>query len=545
MAMAGNQPSKLPRTRDPATVVAQVEGAPGRIQFTDASAEALLADGLSRALALELDDRAVLVKANPRRRVFELVLPGGPVFVKRYTVTGWRGRMQTLLSATPAHRALRAARFAQARGVPTVEIVARVTAPSRWRTRSVLIVSRAWTSAGSLADAVHALDAIADPAARRAQSNRLCEALADLFASAHAAGFLHRDAHPGNLLVRTAPGGEYEFTFLDLEAARCGRPVDAAAAARCLAGLGQWFTGRASRSTALRFLKRYAQRRGQWQNPKAFRAFAAQVAQARSRHAHRLYRKRDRRAGRRNAYYDRQTADDGAKVWATRRLRSSCLFPHAPTGELFPGSAIGATGSSSAQPLTETFFAEGWGDAVAWFLLGGPGRRRYRGACALMHRDIPVAMPLGCRQTGGHGWVAQSAWRGLRPRGSVPLLTALRIADPRRRRDLLAQLGALLADTLARGAVVTNGQPARLAVSAGGRIFWTQVTVLTVRTCASPAARRWMLAELAERLPRGSFAMSATDRARVVRAFCRRMGPAREPGGWRSLWRDITRDRSG
>lgn len=504
-----------------------------RAAFADAPAESLVGGELTRWLAIELDDRAVLVKSNARRRIYRVAQGGKTLFVKQHLLRGPVAFLKCLLAGSPARGEFHASGYAQEHGVPAVRMLAYAARRKHWNPHVSITVAEAVEDAQPLTATFTAR------ASTRTAVDALASSVARLCATAHDQAFLHGDAHPGNILVQAA-NGTFACRYVDLQGVRCGRAVNDADAARNLAEMDQWFQSRASATDRLRFLKRYAGQRGKWTSRAALRAMVERIAARRRRHAADLYRKRDRRIGWVNAFFDCQVADDGAEVVSTLRFRRAGALLGIPLLGTTPDSREAGNGDSGPGSA-ETFFASGRVTSIAWRLWGSPAWRRYESACVLMNRDLPTVVPLACREVHDRIAVTQCGWRWQRPVDGATLHEWLDAAIGKSRCELLDAVGRLLADTLARGVVVRNPNATHLEVAGMLRgapvVYWAGVEVETARVPAPRHAGVWMLARLAA----DAGGTTRADRARVVRACCRRFGMRSVLGDWKGVWREVVR----
>jgi len=178
------------------------------------------------ALLRALDERLAAgdfaeVADSARRRALRVAAEGRLVLVKQFRVGSgrhpWREAAKARIGRAPADREWRALRALHAAGLPVPEPLALGAGPDGDR-----LLAMSFCEGAPFATALLA----AAPRARRA----LLAALGALVARLHAAGWVHADLHPGNLLVRAgAP------VVLDWQRAR--RTRSAAARARDLARL--------------------------------------------------------------------------------------------------------------------------------------------------------------------------------------------------------------------------------------------------------------------------------------------------------------------
>lgn len=158
---------------------------------------------------------ASILKRNPKRAVYRVEGPIGPLVVKVHSLRGGAERLGARLFGTRARREIETARAIASAGVRTPEAVALLEDPG----------------AGIAASAVRAIDGAAAlgpyleqrfrPRDGRGAEKRSWLARAvGLLAALHRAGFDHRDFHGGNLLVDA--GGE--LFVIDLHRVARGAP---------------------------------------------------------------------------------------------------------------------------------------------------------------------------------------------------------------------------------------------------------------------------------------------------------------------------------
>lgn len=265
---------------------------------------------------LETHNAATLIKSDPHRRVWRLVIDRQELYIKEFIHTSLRDRLRRLIRGPQAKLEWNTARIAADLGVRTVRFVAYGVAGNR----SFLV-------SDALVGAIPLAEAWIDTGNRR---DTLTRATALLMADAHNRGFIHADAHPRNILV--VPGQEGQFTayFADVYAARCPTRVTDADAAQNIAQLRQWFRTRATRSQRLRFLKTYCLRRSEDQSESAralTRRLAPQIVANTNEQAEKLWARRDRRILADNKYFTRILAGHQAIAHVTLRPSRPDIFP--------------------------------------------------------------------------------------------------------------------------------------------------------------------------------------------------------------------------
>ncbi|MBA4063708.1 MAG: hypothetical protein C0501_08345 [Isosphaera sp.] len=205
------------------------------------------------------DGSAVVVKANPARTVYRVVLPAGTVFVKHCRVTGPRAWGREVIRPPKARMEFDNAFALRRRGVPAVEPLAWGAPDSVWPGESFL-VTRGLPAVPLVEYLEHDFPGLA-AADRRAAGRRLSAALGRFFACLHDAGVAHPDPHPGNLLVESPPGPDFRFALIDLHDVVLGRPLPWAATRDNLALFNRWFCMRTPRPDRVRFWRAYLRAR--------------------------------------------------------------------------------------------------------------------------------------------------------------------------------------------------------------------------------------------------------------------------------------------
>ncbi len=456
-------------------------------------------------------------------------------YVKEHLAARFGARLKSLVRGSPAKAEYRASRYAAEHGVPAVEIVAWATGE-----RGVsLTLSPAEEEAVPLSQAFEDVAATGDAAARKQRIDGLIEGVAGLLAAAHEARFVAADMHPGNILVRRKDAA-FHCVFVDLYGARRGRSVDDVTAARNLAALNQWFQSRASRSQRLRLLKRYIELTQGGFSAGRFKQFAKLALDRAERHAQILYRKRDRRIGRDNAFFGKMRTPGGRAWVALRRryLHRSLPVSREALDRQGWANRLAEPASLRNDSTAESFFSEGSVAGLTWRFGGSPAWRRFRTSWLALHRGIPAAGGLACVERGAV-FVRHCVWLSAAPQEGVSFTAMMARERGALRRSALEQAGRLLADTATHGLVIRNPALHRVGVTCAAgdvRVYWRGIEGMALRRPLPEHVWRWTLASLAaDRALRG---LTTADRARVLRRFCQRMGRA-DRGDWRELYRWI------
>jgi tRNA A-37 threonylcarbamoyl transferase component Bud32 len=245
--------------------------------------------------------RLSTVKSGPQRVVYRVDLPQGNVFVKHFLVPGWREKLRQWLRRGKGRNEAKRAAMLAALGVTTITPLAL----GEQRRRSFLLenflVTAEIPQTVPLKEFVERrLPEMPEPDHTHVRQ-QLAISLAELAARLHEAGFVHRDFHPGNLLVRIDAEGHPRVAMIDLDALRIQRKVTWRQAAENLALLDHYFWTRSCRSDRRRFLKAYLSARRS--SPPDPRAFARKIETATRAWAERLWRRWGRRCQGTNKYF--------------------------------------------------------------------------------------------------------------------------------------------------------------------------------------------------------------------------------------------------
>jgi tRNA A-37 threonylcarbamoyl transferase component Bud32 len=281
-------------------------------------------DGLRLAEWLR-DGRAEVVKDGPHRAVYRVRLPGLDCHIKHYRLLGWRSRVRELLRPVKARREYERALAVQARGIPSPR-------PLAWGIEGVGVgPSASWLITETVARAEplltyleSMLPRLTSPTRARARIG-LARALGRFLARMHAAGAVHQDLHPGNLLVRLGGQGEHELWLIDLHASAVGPPCPWRARRSNLVVFNRYFALRASRADRLRFWHAYRAIRSDIV-PGPHGQTARDLERLTERSNLGFWQARDRRCLVSNRYYQRLRAG-GVHGHAVRDIGRDALAP--------------------------------------------------------------------------------------------------------------------------------------------------------------------------------------------------------------------------
>jgi len=377
-------------------------------------------------------DRAKLVKAGHHRQVWRVKLGRQTVYAKLFKSRGWANRLLTLLRMAKAQREWRALLQASNKGVPTVHPLALALFRDSHGSQAVLItaeygqgrsLTQAWQEQTS-----HDQIGIGTDAHKRNQ-RALVEAVSELFARAHDAGMLHRDAHPKNIVVATAPDGRFEAVFADLYGSRFKKNLSLTVRAETLAQLDQYCHRIASVAQRLRFLRSYLKQASGFavgSSRAEMRALVEAIIKARRRRSNALARQRNHRLRGHNKYFARIALPGRWRATVVLTLARRHVFPEPlvpdrtraqwltileSIGKQFDGELVHCgTGfqpvKSQVTNLCHNVPDLKWQQAHAnslwqrlgWTIFGSPLHRQFVAAHRNRHRDIDSPLYLAILQ---------------------------------------------------------------------------------------------------------------------------------------------------
>lgn len=330
--------------------------------------------------------RARELRDNPRRRILRVDrLDGPPLLVKQFRLGSGRHRarerLKTWLGRSPAGREWRNLIALRAEGVPVPEPLAFGRLPDGDR---VLVTS---FCAGALLPS--ALEA--GPRERR----RALVAVARAVAALHAAGYVHRDLHAGNLLVEGDTA-----TLLDLQSA--GRSLAPGARFRDLGWLDDSLVPLVAIGDRMR-LRRAALALLDPRDPEAREELRA-VGRASRRRALEHARSRTRRSMREGRAYTGvrsgpwsglrlRELHEGALEQALAAHRAALASDDERVLKHDDRSRISAVEVGGRRLVVKEFPARGWRRALADRWRGSPARRGWRAGHGLAFRRIGAARP--------------------------------------------------------------------------------------------------------------------------------------------------------
>lgn len=337
---------------------------------------------------LEQCSAATLLKSGEGRKVWRVRATGGSLIAKVFDRPHrLDGLFHPLALVNPAFRETRAIRRAIDRDVPTARLI--LTQFDRASGRSVVVTEELLHSQ-PLWDAW----AQADSAARR----EILDAVSSSIARVHERGFVHRDLHPENLLLRRDSSGSWEVFFVDILGAKCFHasvPFDRAVAS--LAQLDQSFHRMATPAERDEFLAMYLNGRGLDAEHAA--GWAQAVESARRLHAEKLASRRDRRLGGRNKYFGKLRLGAKWRAVVVLELERRHVFPEfeEPDRTLVDWrSALPAIIEGRDDHFDiERIRASGIAESLRWRFGGSPARTAFEQCHRRRHRDEFAELALG------------------------------------------------------------------------------------------------------------------------------------------------------
>ncbi len=243
------------------------------------------------------------VKRTPERAIFRVELPGGAVYCKQYRAAGLWARIKALAGLEPARREWRVSLWLEERGVSVPQPLA------VGRRRTGVWDVESWFLTREIPQVVPVETLVRGnegkdwAAGGPAQRHALARNMARCLAGMHRSGLLHRDLHPGNLLVRPGDYGASTVYLTDFHRVSL---VCAPGRARRWANLAMFnifFHDHATAAQRLCFLLEYLERSGDGR--RALREAAETIERETRRLRRRLCRRRVARIGRSRRWYER------------------------------------------------------------------------------------------------------------------------------------------------------------------------------------------------------------------------------------------------
>ena len=206
-------------------------------------------------LSLDIDSHiqngnAHVVKHGQHRTVYRVTLNGLVLFWKHCRISGLRSRLRQCLRPPKARMEFDRALALAARGIPTVE-------PLAWGERVGTYAGESFLITRELSGAMP-LQSLLQPPIEPESRRQLAIDLGRYKAQLHAAGVVHPDLHPGNILVVMDDEAQRRFHLIDLHSIQLGKPLSWKRSRENLVVFNRWFAMRSSRADRRRFWQSYA-----------------------------------------------------------------------------------------------------------------------------------------------------------------------------------------------------------------------------------------------------------------------------------------------
>ncbi len=206
--------------------------------------------------------QAHLVKEGAHRRVYRVALSGLTFYLKHNRVPDWKTWLRQLIRPSKARMEFDRVQAVASRGVCTVEPLALGEHQAFLTSGESMLITRSL-------DGTQQLNAFLATTLNTMETGRqtrlrqhLARGLGLLVARLHAAGILHQDLHPANILIRLDDDDRPVLFLIDLNGVQVGGPLGWRASRANLIVLNRWFVLRSSRADRLRFWRAYCEARG-------------------------------------------------------------------------------------------------------------------------------------------------------------------------------------------------------------------------------------------------------------------------------------------
>lgn len=200
---------------------------------------------------------ATVVKDAPHRAVYRVRLPEFDCYVKHYRMLGFRSHVRAMLRPNKARREFEIALSIQRLGVAAPEPLAWGVERSRFGLGACWLVTRTIDRAVPLLEYLENGFQLLSTTDQSRTRQCLANSIAEFVARLHAAGIVHADLHPGNLLLRFESGGKPQLWLIDLHAVSLESECSWPTMRDNLVTFNRYFAMRAFRSDRLRFWLAY------------------------------------------------------------------------------------------------------------------------------------------------------------------------------------------------------------------------------------------------------------------------------------------------
>lgn len=406
----------------------------------------LSSDGRLRLQQWLADGTATVFKHAPHRTIYRIATGTYDIFLKEYRAVALRGWLRELIRSVKARREHAKAEYLAARGISVPKSIGWGMLGSRLSPQASFVVSETLKDARPLSEFLNDLTATAH--------QDIANSLGEFVAKMHSAGAVHRDFHPGNLMI----DADGQIVLIDLHEVRCHRSCSWQQKRDNLITLNRWFMLRSSRTDRLRFWRAY-QRFATLPDHADAQPQALESATIESNVAFWKTRERRHRSGNRHL---RRVSDANYAGWAVNDLDSAIsnqlhqpddLFSLPSTEMLKEGrsSTVARIRSASPSMILKRFNMRSWFDPWKNLFRTSPAFHSWMMGHALMDAGLPTARPLAILQKKdrgrpGTGYLLNDDL------GEVEDLRAfadrLLTLSPTQRRKLLRQRMAVVARTL-------------------------------------------------------------------------------------------------
>ncbi len=488
---------------------------------------------------------ATVIKSGPHRAVYRLILPQGTFYLKHYRTPDWQAVLQNVVRPAKADLEWRSARRVSELGLKTIETVA----VGRRRVLGVVtdnfLISRAIENVQPLDEFVAETLPGFESSEQCRFRQEIARRLGRLAAALHRGGILHRDLHPGNVLIQRQDNGAQLF-LIDLHALHQKRFLTRRQIARNLALLNNFFARRSSLADRCRFLKAYFEASNQRQPDQRISRDTLRFVESICR---RELEKADVR---------------GDKKWrrGNRRLIILETPPHRCRGLSGLGRVLLQSLKQNPDQLVEDWPLFSWqksaeGDQQAVielpynrqtqravltvFRSTGSARGAWEMGHALVRRKLPAAVPLLFVETPAgrpdYFITEEIAGAVTLKRGAWELKQTL---PPTKFEDWISDVAVAVARNLQslheHGFHYSDITLSSLLVATEGplRLWFASLEKLRQHTGVSPRDVQKTFAQLGASLP-GELGISRSARLRFLRSY---LGP-RFAAEWKSYWRNI------
>lgn len=204
------------------------------------------------------EKQASIVKTGPHRTVYHLQLPEGNFYLKHYRTADWQAILQNMVRPSKADLEWQAAQKIVALGLPTIETVAIGRKQRFGLVRDNFLISREIERVEPLDHFVLRAFPQMESEAQQRLRREVARQLGQMTATLHLNGVLHRDFHPGNVLLQQE-NGRWQLFLIDLHATSWKRRLSIRQIAENLSLLNNFFFRLTEKTDRLRFLKSYRQ----------------------------------------------------------------------------------------------------------------------------------------------------------------------------------------------------------------------------------------------------------------------------------------------